>query len=117
MSTALNLHASVDPSGKLTRLSELERCLSACQAGDLRERIRLARTFRPLIRSLAERRAGSNAEEVNRLCGLGREGLYKAASKYTLKVGAHHFRVFALDFIEREMDSKTRSFWQRLFGR
>ena len=110
---------NVDLSGKQLRFEELERCIASCQAGELRERIRLARNFRPLIRSLAERRAGGAraVNEINRLCALGREGLYEAAMNYTPKIGAQHFRVFALDYIERAMDGQKKSFWRRLFRR
>ncbi len=117
MNANLKLHGSVDPSGKHSELEALENCIAKCQAGDLREHMRLARNFRPLIRTLAEKRAGgpANIKEINRLCSLGREGLYEAALEYTQKVGGLHFRVFALNYIERAMDSKPKGFWQRLF--
>jgi DNA-directed RNA polymerase specialized sigma subunit len=107
----------VDPSGRNAELDFLERCLAKCQSGDLREHMQLARKFRPLIRMLAEKRAGGpeNVKEINRLASLGREGLYEAVLEYNPKVGIAHFRLFALDFIERAMDSKPKGFWQRLF--
>ena len=117
MNAPIKLHGSVDPSGRNFELEMLERCLSRCQTGDLREHMQLARKFRPLIRTLAEKRVGDpgNIKEINRLCALGREGLYEAVLEYTPKVGIAHFRLFALDFIERAMDTKPRGFWQRLF--
>jgi DNA-directed RNA polymerase specialized sigma subunit len=119
MAVPVHITSSELPNGRHSYYEELERCIENCQAGELRERIRLARNFRPLIRSLAERRAGGAraVNEINRLCALGREGLYEAAMRYTPKIGAQHFRVFALDYIERAMDGKTRSFWRRLFRR
>jgi DNA-directed RNA polymerase specialized sigma subunit len=113
----LRLSVGIDPTSKEAQYEALERCLHGCQAGDLRARIRLARFFRPLIRSLAERRAGRDTAEINRLCALGREGLYEAARRYTPKVGVHRFRLFALDYIERAMEGKPRPFWRRLFRR
>ena len=117
MNASLKLHASVDPGGRIADLDMLERCLAKCQAGDLREHMQLARKFRPLIRTLAEKRAGGpeNVKEINRLCSLGREGLYEAVIEYNSNVGIAHFRLFALDYIERAMDSKPKGFWQRLF--
>lgn len=117
MNAPLKLHGSVDPSGRNAELEFLERCLAKCQAGDLREHMQLARKFRPLIRTLAEKRAGGpeNVKEINRLASLGREGLYEAVLEYNPKVGIGHFRLFALDYIERAMDSKPKGFWQRLF--
>jgi hypothetical protein len=113
----LKLHGSVDPSGRSAELEQLERCVARCQAGDLREHMQLARKFRPLIRTLAEKRVNdpSNVKEINRLSSLGREGLYEAVLEYNPKIGIARFRVFALDYIERAMDSKPKGFWQRLF--
>jgi DNA-directed RNA polymerase specialized sigma subunit len=117
MNIPVKLHGSVDPSGRQCELESLGNCILNCQTGDLREHMRLARIFRPLIRTLAEKRAGGpdNVKEINRLCALGREGLYEAILEYTPKVGISRFRVFALDYIERAMDSKPKGFWQNLF--
>ncbi len=119
MDKRLKLHQSVDPSGRQAELQTLERCILKCQAGDLREHMRLARIFRPLIRSLAEKRVGdhNDVKEINRLCNLGREGLYEAVLECTPKTGAARFRIFALDYIEQAMDSKPKGFWQKLFRR
>lgn len=97
----------------------MERCIALCQKGDLREHMRLARIFRPLIRTLAERRASGpeSVKEVNRLCALGREGLYEAVLEYNSRADVTNFRVFALDYIERAMDSKPKGFWHKLFRR
>jgi DNA-directed RNA polymerase specialized sigma subunit len=117
MTIPVKLHGSVDPSGRQSELESLGTCIQKCQTGDLREHMRLARIFRPLIRTLAEKRAGGpdNVKEINRLCALGREGLYEAILEFTPKVGIAHFRVFALDYIENAMDSRPKGFWQKLF--
>ena len=117
MNARLQIPRSVNPAFKRYELDDLEQCLTQCRTGDLREHMRLARKFRPLIRTLAEKRAGGpdQVREINRLCALGREGLYEAVLEYTDKVGVGHFRIFALDYIERAMDCRPKGFWQRLF--
>ena len=117
MNARLQIPKSVEPAFKRYELDDLDQCLTQCRTGDLREHMRLARKFRPLIRTLAEKRAGGHDQvrEINRLCALGREGLYEAVLEYTDKVGVSHFRLFALDYIERAMDGRPKGFWQRLF--
>ena len=116
---ATSYNQSFDPGGKRAELKQLEHCIALCQKGDLREHMWLARKFRPLIRFLAEKRAGGSYDirEINRLCNLGREGLYEAVLEFNLKSGAGDFRLFALDYIEGAMDNKPKGFWRKLFRR
>ena len=39
----------------------------------------------------------------------------KATKKYKKSVGAEHFQLFALDFIEKNMDGAGAGFFSRLF--
>ena len=116
MAIPVHLHPSVDPSGKHAREERLERCLAACRNGDLREQMYLAGIFKPLIHSLAEKRAGGDLRVINHFCARGREGLYEAARNYRPKIGAGHFQVFALNFIERAMDGPRPGFWKRFWS-
>jgi DNA-directed RNA polymerase specialized sigma subunit len=116
MSPHLQLDPHADLTGKNAENQVMERDIYAIRNGDWTAKNHLARMFHPLIHALAEKRAHGNTPEMNRLMSLGRDGLLKAARKYTPKIGPAHFRVFALGFIEAAMDGK-RGFWQRLFGR
>lgn len=102
----------------------LEKDILAAREGDWSAKNNLARVFAPLLTSLAEKRTTDTAQ-MNRLIEAGKQGLFAAARKYKPGVGPEHFRVFALDFIERSMDDSghsgesggARGFFGRLFGR
>lgn len=113
----LHLDATFDPTNKAGQLGALEHCIQACQKGDPRAQTQLANHFGQLIHSLAAKRAHGKTAEITRLCARGRDGLLRAAAKYQPKIGAAHFNVFALDFIEKAMDENPGGFWRRLFGR
>ncbi len=93
----------------------LEHDVLAAKGGDWNAKQRLANTFLPLLRSLAEKRSQDNAE-INRLLVEGKRGLLKAAEKYSKSVGGEHFQVFALDYIAAAMDGKDKGFFAKLFG-
>ena len=124
MKIALNMGQSQDDS-RAAQQKVLEHEVLAAKEGDWNARNSLARTFTPLLTSLAEKRT-ADAVKKNRLIEAGRTGLFTAAKKYKTSIGAEHFRVFALDFIESSMDraateydtgSKSGGFFARLFGR
>ena len=81
----------------------LEHDIIACKKGDWESKKKLAKSFQPLLLKLAEKRSSDTAE-INHLIELGREGLYVAAKKYKPSMGASHFRVFALDYIDKSMN-------------
>jgi protein-L-isoaspartate(D-aspartate) O-methyltransferase len=68
--------------------------------------------------SLAEKRS-SDVGEINNLLEAGKKGLYRAAKKYKKKDHADRFQIFALDFIEQEMNRVQGTgggFLSRIFG-
>jgi len=121
MKIALNMGQDNDPKAAQR---VLEHEILAAKDGDWNAKTNLARTFGPLLTSLAEKRASDTAT-VNKLIEAGKQGLYLAAKKYKPSVGADHFRIFALDFIESSMDQAAKAaasgskggFFARLFGR
>ena len=78
----------------------------------------LLRTFLPLLTSLAEKRT-KDLHALNDYLDAGKEGLFKAAMKYTPGEGAERFHIFVVDFIDEAMTrhDKGDGFWSRLFGR
>lgn len=112
----LHLDPHTDPSGKASRDEALERCILAVQHGDGRARAQLEHAFAQLIHTLAEKRAPGNIAQINTLSAAGRNGLHRAALAYRTRLGPHHFRVFALGYIEKAMTRGSRGFWGRLFG-
>lgn len=107
-----------DVKGKDAQYHVLENDILACKKGDWTAKKNLARTFQPLIKSLAEKRCKGDPGKLHELVEAGREGLYLAARKYKPTVGVSHFRVFALDYIEGRMDgTKPGGLLGRLFRR
>lgn len=96
----------------------LEHDIISCKNGDWEAKARLIRTFMPLLISLAKKRTQDNAA-VNRYVEAGKNGLANAAAKYKTSVGADRFQIFALDFIEQEMNraEPKKGFFARLFGK
>ena len=96
----------------------LEHVILNAKKGDWEAKDVLHNKFSALINSLAEKRS-TDVAVVNKLIEAGREGLYTAAGHYKPTIGPGKFRIFALDFIERNMDhvGKRGGFFARLFGR
>ena len=121
MKIALSM-AHTEPPGRESHLKAVERDILATQKGDWNAKNNLARTFTPLLTSLAEKRSSDQAT-INRLVEAGKEGLLTAARKYKPSIGAERFQIFALDFIEKSMDSASHSggglggFFRKLFGK
>jgi DNA-directed RNA polymerase specialized sigma subunit len=118
MKIPLNLGQNGNQSTVAAQAKVMERDVLAAKGGDWNARNNLARTFSPLIQSLARKRA-SDAATINRLTDAGKEGLYTAAKKYRSSIGADRFQVFALEFIERAMDDQLKggNWFSRLFRR
>ena len=114
----MNQHDGVQSAAALNRV--LEHDIMAARKGDWNAKHALERTFMPLMTSLAEKRT-SDIAKINRYLDAGKRGLSIAVKKYNPKAGPDRFRIFALNFIEAEMDAVDRAstggFWARLFGR
>jgi len=98
------------------REKTLERDIAAAKKGDWEAKTRLGRSFMPLFMSLARKRANETAA-INRLIEAGRDGLLNAVRHYKPNTDMK-FEVFALAYIENEMDKSDKpGFFARLFGR
>lgn len=114
MKIPLNYSQDQARSGRAAKAKIVEHDVLAAKGGDWSAKTRLAQTFMPLIKSLAEKRA-SDAQGINELIEQGKQGLYKAAKKYKKSIGADKFQIFALKYIEQSMDNKG-GFFSKLFG-
>ena len=117
MKIPLKLGQNGQQSGRAAAAKIIERDILAAKRGDWNAKNSLIRSFQPLLRSLAEKRAEAPAA-INQYVEAGKEGLLKAIKKYSASVGADRFQIFALDFIEASMDKsgKGGGFFARLFG-
>jgi DNA-directed RNA polymerase specialized sigma subunit len=118
MKIALNMGQADGLSGK-HQLAAFEREILAAKGGDWEAKNNLARRFAPLLTSLAQKRTADTGE-INKFIEAGKKGLLKAAGKYKSNIHPDKFQVFALDFIEREMNIAAKGgggFLARLFGR
>lgn len=97
----------------------LEKAIWACKKGDWAAKDALGQIFHPLLKKMAERRTDTeNSVEISQLMNHGKDALSKAAKKYKLEKGAHHFRVFAVPFVEKAMDKRSSSgLLSKLFGK
>ena len=119
MKIGLNMSGSADPNAsKAAEGRAFEHVILNAKKGDWEAKDILQKKFTPLITSLAEKRAKDQAT-INKLIESGKLGLLEAANRYKPSIGPDKFRIFALDFIEAEMDSAGRSggFFARLFGK
>lgn len=118
MRIPLNMGKEQVSGDKQDQLRALDRDILACKNGDWEAKARLFKQFMPLLLSLAKKRTSDNAT-VNRYVEAGKNGLVHAANKYKSSIGADHFQIFALDFIETAMNKAEpgKGFFARLFGR
>lgn len=94
----------------------IERDVEACKRNDWEAKTRLIQVFMPLLTSLAKKRTQDTAT-FNRYIEAGKEGLVTATKHYKTPASVK-FQVFALDYIESQMDRLDRpGFFARLFGR
>jgi DNA-directed RNA polymerase specialized sigma subunit len=95
----------------------MERDVLACKKSDWEAKARLVHTFMPLLTSLARKRT-ADVPRANRYIEAGKEGLMTAVRKFRPSRDIK-FRVFALEFIETNMDRTDRrgGVLARLFGR
>jgi DNA-directed RNA polymerase specialized sigma subunit len=113
----LNFGTSGAASGKAVRLRVIQNDIVAAKKGDWNSRRALLSEFRPLLQSMAEKRART-PEELRTLVQAGEEGVARAVRKFRLSDGADHFQVFALPYIEKAMEEPgRRGFLARIFGK
>lgn len=116
MKIGLNFDGKDEHSVKAAEMRSLERIILDAKKGDWEAKEMLFQKFRPLILSLVDKRT-KDTQMTNKYMEAAKAGLISAASKYSASVGAEHFRIFALDYIERNMDhvAEHGGFFSRLF--
>ncbi len=98
------------------RTQALGRDLVAAKRGDWEAKHRVEATLMPIMQDLARKRANSN-KEINAMIDAGKQGIAKAIKKFKPNVEADRFQIFALRFIEDEMDNPgSDGFFSRIFG-
>ena len=118
MKIALNMSELSSGNDKNSENQALERVILATKAGDFEARDALYHLYLPLLTSLAKKRTADDVGKINELIEKGKSGLLTAAKKYKTSVGPDKFKLFALDYIEKEMDSGNSKggLLSRLFG-
>jgi len=114
---ALNINGKDPTSSKAAEARSLERVILNAKKGDWEAKELLIQNFRPLMTSLVGKRTKDTAL-TNNYMEVAKAGLLTAANKYTTAIGVDNFRLFALEYIEKNMDHLERrgSFFSRLFG-
>ena len=116
MKIALNFRQEAAQSPEVEHERSIERDVERCRRNDWEAKTRLVQAFMPLLTSLARKRAQESAG-INRYIDAGKEGLIRATRHYKAADGLK-FQVFALDFIEKNMNRIDRpGLFSRLFGR
>jgi len=115
MKIPLQTNSEEGQTAAAARTKALQHDLLASKKGDWEARNSVIRTFTPLLTSMAEKRS-SDTREVGLLVDAGKAGLEKAIKKYKPNMGADMFQLFALKFVEKQMDSPSGGFFSRLFG-
>lgn len=117
MKIPLNMQQDGSTSTRQAQDKVLEHEIVEAKRGDWTAKNNLARTFLPLITSLAEKRAQDPAQ-INDFIEAGKEGLFRAARKYKANTGPEKFQIEAVAFIESAMDKSggKGGFLSRLFG-
>jgi DNA-directed RNA polymerase specialized sigma subunit len=118
MKIALNMGNSEGQSSRAAQTRVLERDIAAAKKGDWNAKNNLARTFMPLLTSLAEKRS-KELRAINEYIEAGKEGVFKAARKFDLSEGGERFNIFVVEYVGDAMDRRDKGagFWARLFGR
>lgn len=116
MKIALNLKQGDQYNQEQDREHNIERDVMNVKKSDWEAKARLSQQFMPLMMTMAKKRVTETAA-INRHIEAGKEGLLAAVRRYKPGTG-QKFEVFALSFIEAEMDRVSRpGFFARLFGR
>lgn len=116
MKIALNMGGGVDMTSGTAQDKALERDILGAKSGDWTAKQNLAKTFQPLIASLAQKRT-ADAQKSQELSKAARDALVRIARKYRPVDGPHKFRILAAEAMQEAMDHAVRpSFFARLFG-
>jgi len=115
MKIALSQDEVANLSASGTHADELAQAVGGCKLGDWEAKHALERLFAPLIAMLATKRAGDDNAARDALVERGRAGLYRAAKRFPRRDPIRLFRLFALDYIEAEMDKPARRL-PKIFG-
>lgn len=118
MKIALNMGNREFHSEKQEQERILEHDIMACKNDDWEAKARLFRAFTPLLTQMAKKRSNDNAM-INRYIEAGKNGIVVATKKFKPTIGADRFQIFAIDFIEEQMNRVDHKggFFARLFGR
>ena len=81
----------------------MERIITAVKSGNWEAKPLLITEFTPLLTFLARKRSASQVA-IHDLIEAGEKGVFKATKKYKMKRRHINFKIFALDFIEKEMN-------------
>ncbi len=115
MKIPLNTNNEEGQTAAAARTKALQRDLLAAKKGDWEARNAVVQVYTSLLKSMAEKRS-SDPKEISQLVDAGKEGIKKAIKKYKTSTGADMFQLFALKFVEKNMDNPSSGFFSRLFG-
>ena len=115
MKIPLNTNNEEGQTASAARTKALQRDILAAKKGDWKARDAVIQVFTPLLKSMAGKRS-SDPQEISQLVAAGKEGIKKAIKKYKASTGADMFQLFALKFVEKNMDNPSGGFFSRLFG-
>ena len=114
---AMNLHSGDGLSSADKRMQVLERDLKAAKRGDWNAKKRVYSSLHDILNEFAAKRSSSN-EEINVMLEAGKKGIDQAIKKFKLTSGADRFQIFALPFIEKNMDHPSSGgLFSKIFGK
>ena len=118
MKIALNMGNREFQSEKQEQTRVLEHDIMGCKNDDWEAKARLLRAFTPLLTQMAKKRSNDN-NMINKYMEAGKTGIVNATKKFKSSIGADRFQIFAVDFIEEQMNRVDHKggFIARLFGR
>jgi len=112
---ALNMRQDDNTSPEVEREKAIDRDVEACRRNDWEAKTRLVQAFMPLLASLAKKRS-QDAARLNRYIEAGKEGLSAAVKHYKSQSANGKFQVYALDYIEDQMNRVDKpGIFSRLF--
>ena len=117
MKISLNLNEHAHDGSSELKGDTLERLLLAAKKGDAQARDHLVQSYMPLLQSLAKKLGPCEQAELNQRIIRAKNGLLKAISKYKKSIGPDHFRLFALDYIDKALYTSSGGFLSKLFGK
>ncbi|MEI8242615.1 MAG: hypothetical protein WCI17_05055 [bacterium] len=115
MKIALSQNEVASLSASSAQAEAMAQAVSGCKKGDWEAKRNLERLFLPLIAMLADKRAGVDGTARGALVEQGKAGLNRAAKRFPQRELIRRFRLYALNYIEAEMDKPGRG-KRSLFG-